>query len=257
MHEAINVWTRWNDGLAAVQLTPLVGGTGQKKGYLYSAGGIQPKSLKELLGREAEVGVAAYFRLDLLETQSVTDLWPNLRLPEAPTVITPKGIDFSLKYKDIERLLRAGFMRKILAAGFDFQDVLQEVYMGMLVRNQGKCPWDPSKGSFSHYVWLCIDSILTNYHRKNRIKHRGVGYLEEMEIDPEDHTPQADALWCERRRSLERALSEDPSTEARWAEEFFELQLQGYKRADLMEMGWSQAKQAKAAKKLRSVAQAE
>jgi DNA-directed RNA polymerase specialized sigma24 family protein len=258
MQEAINVWTRWNDGLTAVQLTPVVGDTGQKKGYLYSAGGSQPKSLRELLGREAEVGVAAYFRLDLLEVQSVTDLWPNLRLPEAPTVITgPKGIDFNLKYKDIERLLRAGFMRKILAAGFDFQDVLQEVYMGMLVRNQGKCPWDPSKGSFSHYVWLCIDSILTNYHRKNRVKHTGVGYLEEMEIDPEDHTPQADSLWSDRKRTLKRLLAEDPSQEARWAEELFELQLKGFKRADLVDQGWSQSKQIKATKKLRSLARPE
>lgn len=253
MQEAINVWTRWDDGLMAVQLRPVQ--NTQRKSYIYeSAEGTPAHSLSELLGRKAEVCPAAYFRLGLLETVSATDLWPELRPIEAPAILVPRGIDFSLKYKDIEKLLRAGFMGKILAAGFEFKDVLQEVYMGLLVRNQGECPWDPSKGSFSHYVWMCIDSILTNYHRKMRIKHSAVGSLEDLDTDPMDKRVEMDNPWIERKRLLQKALAEDRSEEARWAEELLRLQLEGYKRADLLAMGWTQSKQTRAMKKLRSLA---
>ena len=44
--------------------------------------------------------------------------------------------------------------------------VLQEVYKGLLIRNAGKCPWDPAKSSFGHYVHMVCGCILSNYHRR-------------------------------------------------------------------------------------------
>jgi len=67
---------------------------------------------------------------------------------------------------EVRRLLWRGFAGKMLSQGYDPDDVLQEVYRGLLVRNKGKCPWDGRKSTFGHYVHMVISCVLTNYHRK-------------------------------------------------------------------------------------------
>lgn len=71
------------------------------------------------------------------------------------------------KADEVRRLLWRGFAGKMLSQGYDPDDVLQEVYRGLLVRNRGKCPWDAQKSSFGHYVHMVISCVLTNYHRKD------------------------------------------------------------------------------------------
>jgi DNA-directed RNA polymerase specialized sigma24 family protein len=66
----------------------------------------------------------------------------------------------------------AGFGLRIARAGYDPEEVLQEVYRGILVRNQGKCPFDRRKSSFGHYVHMVIECVLNNYHRKEQRKQR-------------------------------------------------------------------------------------
>jgi len=57
------------------------------------------------------------------------------------------------------------------SAGYDPEDVLQEVFRGLLARNQGTCPFDPRKSSFGHYVYMVCSCVLSNYHRKqNRVR---------------------------------------------------------------------------------------
>lgn len=70
------------------------------------------------------------------------------------------------KADEVRRLLWRGFAGKMLSQGYDPEDVLQEVYRGLLVRNRGKCPWDGRKSTFGHYVHMVISCVLTNYHRK-------------------------------------------------------------------------------------------
>jgi DNA-directed RNA polymerase specialized sigma24 family protein len=70
------------------------------------------------------------------------------------------------KADEVRRLLWRGFAGKMLSQGYDPDDVLQEVYRGLLVRNKGKCPWDGRKSTFGHYVHMVISCVLTNYHRK-------------------------------------------------------------------------------------------
>lgn len=70
------------------------------------------------------------------------------------------------KADEVRKLLYSGFMGKILSAGYDPEDVLQEVYRGLLVRNKGRCPYDGEKSSFGYYVHMVISCILANYHRK-------------------------------------------------------------------------------------------
>lgn len=70
------------------------------------------------------------------------------------------------KADEVRKLLWRGFAGKMLSQGYDPDDVLQEVYRGLLVRNEGKCPWDGRKSTFGHYVHMVAGCVLTNYHRK-------------------------------------------------------------------------------------------
>ena len=104
----------------------------------------------------------------------------------SPTVVNPtvvQGIDLSAKYKDIEKLMYSGYGKVIHYNGYDPEDVLQEIYRGILARNSGTCPFDESKSSFGHYVHMVIGCILNNYHRKrNKWKEnecRAKGYSED------------------------------------------------------------------------------
>jgi DNA-directed RNA polymerase specialized sigma24 family protein len=74
--------------------------------------------------------------------------------------------DARFKADEVRKLLWRGFAGKMLSQGYDAEDVLQEVYRGLLVRNRGKCPWDGRKSTFGHYVHMVISCVLTNYHRK-------------------------------------------------------------------------------------------
>lgn len=119
------------------------------------AGVYQPTTL-DLFGiNEPEIKVVANLSQD-----------QNQDLPTPP----PLGIDLAARGHEVRKLLFAGFGKKIVAMGYDPEDVLQDVYTGLLARNNGKCPWDVRKSSFGHYVHMVCSCILSNYHRKyNRI----------------------------------------------------------------------------------------
>ena len=78
------------------------------------------------------------------------------------------GIDLVKRGHEVKKLLFAGFGRRMFAAGYDPEDILQEVYKGLLARNAGRCPWNPAKSSFGHYVHMVCGCVLSNYHRKQR-----------------------------------------------------------------------------------------
>ena len=89
----------------------------------------------------------------------------------------PLGIDLHKRGHEVRKLMYAGFGLRIARSGYDPEEVLQEVYRGILVRNQGKCPFDARKSSFGHYVHMVIECVLNNYHRKEQRKrtHELVG----------------------------------------------------------------------------------
>ena len=83
------------------------------------------------------------------------------------------GIDLENRSHEVRKLLFAGFGKRIIAMGYDPEDVLQDVYRGLLARNIGRCPWDARKASFGHYVHMVCSCILSNYHRRyDRINRR-------------------------------------------------------------------------------------
>ena len=84
----------------------------------------------------------------------------------ALSVVAPIGIDLEGRGHEVRKLFFAGFGRRVARYGYDPEDVLQEIYKGLLVRNGGKCPFDPSKSSFGHYVHMVCGCIVSNYHRR-------------------------------------------------------------------------------------------
>ncbi len=92
----------------------------------------------------------------------------------SPTLVTVGrtrpglGIDLRNRSGEVAKLLFAGFGRRIYSMGYDPDDVLQEVYKGLLIRNMGKCPWDITKSSFGHYVHMVCGCILSNYQRRQQ-----------------------------------------------------------------------------------------
>lgn len=78
------------------------------------------------------------------------------------------GIDLIGRADEVASLLFAGFGHWINSAGYDPEDVLQQVYLGLVTRNRGKCPWDASKSSFGHYVHMVCQGVLSNFHRKQK-----------------------------------------------------------------------------------------
>lgn len=147
---------------------------------------------------------------------------------------------------EVRRLLWRGFAGKMLSAGYDPDDVLQEVYRGLLVRNAGRCPWDARKSTFGHYVHMCIDSILTNYHRKQQRR------ADRHALPLTGHTKEGeevDLAWGSSEihegseigdmmalQGLQRHVEEvaDESEEGRLAREILPLVASGHQRAEIV-----------------------
>jgi hypothetical protein len=112
----------------------------------------------------------------LSDTRITTANRPASASPLA-SVTMPLGVDLDKRGHEVAKLLFAGFGKRIHAAGYDPQDVLQYVYLGIMARNRGKCPWDPAKSSFGHYVHMVCGCLLANYHRKQATlrEHEQVG----------------------------------------------------------------------------------
>jgi hypothetical protein len=109
----------------------------------------------------------------LVSDLSVTtlDMFP-WAFPEKITTVTGDvkvakfGVDLAKRGHEVRKLLFAGFGGKIRSAGYDPDEILQEVYKGILIRNAGACPFDERKAGFGHYVHMVCNCIVSNYHRK-------------------------------------------------------------------------------------------
>lgn len=79
-----------------------------------------------------------------------------------------KGFLLEKKWLDVRKIFYKKFLRKALAFGLDPEDALQEIYTGILIRNKGKGKFDGSKSSFSHYVYMVCNCILSNLGERKR-----------------------------------------------------------------------------------------
>ena len=77
------------------------------------------------------------------------------------------GIDLNKHADDVKRLFYSQFGAKVIKLGFDPEDVLQEIYKGILIRNEGS-PFNPAKAKFSTYVVMVCRCVVSNYITKHQ-----------------------------------------------------------------------------------------
>ena len=189
----ITLWSRYTDGAEPVLVSPgPVTVPSKRASWVYTVGSASQtrtyQSAKALLsdltrhpqGRHWTFD--RYFHLGRYESLRGDDsptlfeiLDPANRL-EFPTQASitvlsaaepvQLGIDLAKRGDEVAKLLFAGFGHWIHGQGYSAEDVLQEVYKGILIRNRGTCPFDPRKASFGHYVHLVAGCIMSNLHRK-------------------------------------------------------------------------------------------
>ena len=109
--------------------------------------------------------------------RSTTRLTLETPKPEMRQGPVRLGIDLETRGLEVRKILYACFGARMARLGYDPDDVLQEVYRGLLARNHGRCPWDERKSSFGHYVHMVAECIIRNYTRKQRriAQHEQVG----------------------------------------------------------------------------------
>lgn len=115
-------------------------------------------------------------RLRALRRESslgVRELLRELSVRYDGGVTSRVGIDLTARGHEVRKLFYAGgYHRSVMREGLDPEEALQEVFRGLLIRNQGKCPWDAKKSSFGHYVHIVIRCVLSNYLRKERRRNQ-------------------------------------------------------------------------------------
>lgn len=202
-HGSKSFWTKQRDGAVFVTLvrhrnqggnvraisvevldpvTHAVQHFGSLRQFWRSLGKTAPVSLARYMGKERSAPKTEGTLLDLLSGDAVVDTG-------APKL----GIDLVARGHEVKKLMWAGFGHKILRAGYDPDDVLQEVFRGIVARNHGTCPWDARKSSFGHYVHMVISCVLTNYHRKQQ-QVRGTEVLGLRGVDGEVGDAAAGAI---------------------------------------------------------------
>lgn len=179
-----------------------------------------------------------YFRMgkyekDLVARHPVT----TLDIFTAP----PEGIDLTLKYKDVTRIAYGRFkpqIRAIAKLGLPEEDILQEVYKGVLVRNLGKCPWDSDKGSFGSYVHMIIRGILHNLYAREmrRYKRERLGLSEHVEETLADNSLLSDTSIEDSILDLQTWISKRPDShkvDAQLAGKILPLVFLGLRRGEI------------------------
>ena len=172
---------------------------------------------------------------------------PAPKAAAPPLSIAKLGIDLEARGHEVRKLFFAGFLRRVLRLGYEPEEMLQEIYKGILIRNNGKCPFDVSKSSFGHYVHMVAGCIISNYHRKQSRRNHyelfgvtGVNgeLLDVSEADIAIATDQTDEYTAGKiaRESILSAVSQratqsgyDPDMTMQCAE----LAMQGFQKSEI------------------------
>jgi len=83
------------------------------------------------------------------------------------------GIDLAEHADLIRDLVMSGFGSRLRQFQIDPDDALQQVYLGLLVRNEGTCPFDPAVGALSTYLYWVVNGVTCNliareWHRRRQ-----------------------------------------------------------------------------------------
>lgn len=99
------------------------------------------------------------------------------------------GIDLSVRGGEVKKLFYGcGFAHGLQKDGIDPEEVLQEVYRGIIIRNSGICPYDYEKSTFGHYVYMVTSNVVANYIRKWKRRKEMEELSEEGEVSGSTRT---------------------------------------------------------------------
>jgi len=121
------------------------------------------------------------------------------------------GIDLAEHADLIRDLVMSGFGSRLRQFQIDPDDALQQVYLGLLVRNEGTCPFDPAVGALSTYLYWVVNGVTCNliareWHRRRQ----GVNPVlasQGFRHDVLEELPQREILMEPTHRTLARWLS--------------------------------------------------
>ena len=158
---------------------------------------VDPRTLPPAGGSVLDLFAAARAETEKLTMAPATASRPKPVPKAAALTVGPLGIDLAARGHEVRKLLFAGFGSRIMRSGYDPEEVLQEVYRGILARNRGKCPFDVRKSSFGHYVHMVAECVLLNYHRREsrrrEMEQVGMSAPASMRDEPEGQTGMVDA----------------------------------------------------------------
>ena len=87
--------------------------------------------------------------------------WP--RLSDDKDKI-PMGVDVVAKQPDIKKLVHKFFK----VESYQMEELLQEVYVAIIHKNQTRSAHDPRKSSFGHYIYMVANNVCINIVNRKR-----------------------------------------------------------------------------------------
>lgn len=90
------------------------------------------------------------------------------------------GIDLNKYYSEVHKIIRSYVFSFCSVSTSDAEDIIQEVFTGILIRNKGTCPYQYGKSSWSHYIIMVTKCVISNYiaRQKRRDTFVDVGVIE-------------------------------------------------------------------------------
>lgn len=96
-------------------------------------------------------------------------LLPAMGRPSAPR---PSALDLDRRWPEVRALVRSkygGWMRR---NGIEMLDAEQEVYLGLLRRQQGATAYDPQRAGWARYVVLVAGSVLSHMVQREQRRQK-------------------------------------------------------------------------------------
>ena len=116
-----------------------------------------------------------YFEIKLpLHLKGLSSIFDIIKHKEEIKPIKRKlGVDVEAKSEDIKSIFYKHFAKMCIQSKYDPEEMLQEIYLGILHRNKGNCPFDPAKSSLSTYIVMVSRCILFNiFNKENKTRSR-------------------------------------------------------------------------------------
>ncbi len=157
---------------------------------VYNGETLSAKEFKKLFGKTPKLYFTSKNANRFKGLISIFDVIKAPVVITIPRIINKKlGIDVEAKYQDIKSIFYRHFAPICFKNKVDPEEVLQEVYYGLEVRNRGTCPFDPAKSSMSTYIVLVARGVVFNYLKKTKNSRENEKTAKEEDSKSFDYIP--------------------------------------------------------------------